>query len=151
MENGGEGGGGIADRRCLRQSPPSFAVIGRVGTMAKLIVAGAALALGLFIVGANGQTLALPDNLAGFSTRDGESYFAESDAREAYFPLASNFLTQKTQAYCGVASIVMVLNALGVPAPGSPNTRPTARSPRTMSSTSRPTPFCRATSWRGEA
>ena len=29
--------------------------------------------------------------------------------RGGLFPLASNFLTQKTQAYCGVASIVMVL------------------------------------------
>ena len=92
--------------------------------MSKLLVAGAALVLGLFIVGANGDTLALPDNLAGFSTHDGETYFAESDAREAYFPLASNFLTQKTQAYCGVASIVMVLNALGVPAPPVPEYAP---------------------------
>jgi Phytochelatin synthase len=90
----------------------------------KLLVAGAALALGLFIVGANADTLALPDNLAGFTTHDGEAYFAESDAREAYFPLASNFLTQKTQAYCGVASIVMVLNALGVPAPPVPEYAP---------------------------
>ncbi len=92
--------------------------------MSKLLVAGAALALVLFIVGANGDTLALPDNLAGFSTHDGEAYFAESDVREAYFPLASNFLTQKTQAYCGVASIVMVLNALGVPAPPVPEYAP---------------------------
>src|SRR5271167_57159 len=92
--------------------------------MSKLLVAGAALVFGLFIVGANGDTLALPDNLAGFSTHDGEVYFAESDAREAYFPLASNFLTQKTQAYCGVASIVMVLNALGVPAPPVPEYTP---------------------------
>ena len=92
--------------------------------MSKLLVAGAAFAFGLFVVGANGDTLALPDNLAGFSTHDGEAYFAESDAREAYFPLASNFLTQKTQAYCGVASIVMVLNALGVPAPPVPEYAP---------------------------
>jgi hypothetical protein len=92
--------------------------------MSKLLVAGVALALGFFNVGANGDTLALPDNLAGFSTHDGEAYFAESDAREAYFPLASNFLTQKTQAYCGVASIVMVLNALGVPAPPVPEYAP---------------------------
>ena len=119
--------------------------------MSKLLVAGAALALGLFIVGANADTLALPDNLAGFTTHDGEAYFAESDAREAYFPLASNFLTQKTQAYCGVASIVMVLNALGVPRPLSPNTRLTVHSPRTMSSTTRRTLFSRATSWRGGA
>ena len=92
--------------------------------MSKLLVAGGALVLGLFVVGANGDTLALPDNLAGFSTHDGEAYFAESEAREACFPLASNFLTQKTQAYCGVASIVMVLNALGVPAPAVPEYAP---------------------------
>ena len=91
--------------------------------MSKLLVASGALALGL-IIAANGDTLALPDNLTGFSTHDGEAYFAESDAREAYFPLASNFLTQKTQAYCGVASIVMVLNALGVPAPSVPEYAP---------------------------
>jgi Phytochelatin synthase len=92
--------------------------------MSKLTIAAAAFALGLLVAGANGQTLGLPDNLIGFSTRDGESYFAESDAREAYFPLASNFLTQRTQAYCGVASIVMVLNALGVPAPAVPEYTP---------------------------
>jgi hypothetical protein len=85
---------------------------------------GAALAWGLLLAGANGQTLKLPDNLVGFTSHDGESYFAESDAREAYFPLASNFLTQKTQAYCGVASIVMVLNALNIPAPPVPEYEP---------------------------
>jgi hypothetical protein len=92
--------------------------------MSKLLAACAALIAGLFVAAANGDTLALPDNLAGFSTHDGEAYFAESNAREAYFPLASNFLTQKTQAYCGVASIVMVLNALGVPAPPVPEYTP---------------------------
>jgi hypothetical protein len=92
--------------------------------MSKFLFLGAAFALELFVAAANGETLKLPDNLAGFSTNAGESYFTESDAREAYFPLASNFLTQKTQAYCGVASIVMVLNALNVPAPPVPEYEP---------------------------
>ncbi|TIW19257.1 MAG: glutathione gamma-glutamylcysteinyltransferase, partial [Mesorhizobium sp.] len=70
------------------------------------------------------ETLKLPDNLTGFSSPAGESFLAESMAKEAYFPLASNFLTQKTQAYCGVASIVMVLNALNVPAPSVPEYEP---------------------------
>jgi hypothetical protein len=83
------------------------------------LAAGAAFVL-VAIAGGHSDTLPLPEDLAGFSTQAGESYFAESDAREAYFPLASNFLTQKTPAYCGVASIVMVLNALGVPAPAAP-------------------------------
>jgi hypothetical protein len=82
------------------------------------------LILGLSLAGAHADTLPLPDSLTGFSTHDGEVYFAESDAHEAYFPLADNFLTQKTQSYCGVASIVMVLNALGVPAPAVPEYQP---------------------------
>src|ERR1700689_1528335 len=94
------------------------------GSMSKVTIAGAPVVLGLSVAGANADTLPLPQNLSGFRTHDGEVYFAESDAREAYFPLASNFLTQKTQAYCGVASIVMVLNALGVPAPPVPEYTP---------------------------
>jgi hypothetical protein len=92
--------------------------------MSKLMVACATLVLGLCVVGAHADTLPLPDNLTGFSTHDGEVYFAESDAHEAYFPLADNFLTQKTQSYCGVATIVMILNALGVPAPAVPEYTP---------------------------
>jgi hypothetical protein len=92
--------------------------------MSKLTIACAALFLGLCTASAHADTLPLPDNLTGFSTHDGEAYFGESDAHEAYFPLASNFLTQKTQAYCGVASMVMVLNALGVPAPAVPEYEP---------------------------
>ena len=101
--------------------------------MSRPTVACATLILGLCVAGAaaRADTLPLPDNLTGFSTHDGEAYFGESDAREAYFPLASNFLTQKTQAYCGVASIVMVLNALGFRRRRFPNTSLTAPSPRT--------------------
>ncbi|HTI00553.1 MAG TPA: phytochelatin synthase family protein [Acidisoma sp.] len=82
------------------------------------------VALGMPVISANGETLKLPDNLAGFNSSAGESYFLESNAREAFFPLVSNFLTQKTQSYCGVASIVMVLNALNIPAPSVPEYAP---------------------------
>lgn len=77
----------------------------------------AACCFALSLSSAPAETLRLPDNLTGFDTDQGEAYLVESDAREAYFALASNFLTQKTQSFCGVASIVMVLNSLGVPAP----------------------------------
>ena len=90
--------------------------------MARRFVPGFVLALAVTV--GHAQTLKLPDNLIGFSTAAGEADFAEADAREAYFPLSSNFLTQKTQAFCGVASIVMVLNALGVPAPSVPEYEP---------------------------
>ena len=88
-------------------------------------VAFAALALAAFApIGVHAQTLPLPGNLTDFRSDQGEAIFGESDAREAYFPLASNFLTQKNQAFCGVASIVMVLNALALPAPAVPEFDP---------------------------
>jgi hypothetical protein len=78
---------------------------------------GALCLLASLSLAAQAETLKLPDNLTGFDTDAGESYLVEADAREAYFPLTSNFLTQKTQSFCGVASIVMVLNSLNVAAP----------------------------------
>jgi hypothetical protein len=85
------------------------------------------LALLLAIVAAPrlcAETLPLPPGLVDFTSEAGEKYFLESGAREAYFPIASNFVTQKTQAYCGVASMTMVLNALKIPAPSTPEYEP---------------------------
>jgi Phytochelatin synthase len=70
------------------------------------------------------ETLPLPSNLTDLNSDEGERFFLESGALAAYFPIADNFVTQKTQAYCGVASIVMVLNAVGVPAPSTPEYEP---------------------------
>ncbi|AOJ82555.1 glutathione gamma-glutamylcysteinyltransferase [Burkholderia savannae] len=65
------------------------------------------------------QTLPLPDGLIDLGSGAGEHMLAESGARSAYVPLGSHFVTQKTESYCGVASLVMVLNALRVPAPAA--------------------------------
>lgn len=81
-------------------------------------------AVGLAASGACAQTLPLPAGLTDLSSQEGEKFFFESGALEAYFPISINFVTQKTQAYCGVASIVMVLNALRAPAPSSPEYEP---------------------------
>jgi hypothetical protein len=83
-----------------------------------------ALALCLLAPGALAETLSLPGNLTDLNSDEGERFFLESGALATYFPIADNFVTQKTQAYCGVASIVMVLNAAGVPAPTSPEYQP---------------------------
>ncbi len=82
------------------------------------------LALCLAASGAMAETLPLPAGLTDFASPDGEKFLLESKAREAYFPLSIHFVTQKTQAYCGVASMVMVLNALNVPAPSTPAYQP---------------------------
>lgn len=66
------------------------------------------------------QTLALPETLIGASSDKGEALLIDADAREAYFPLVNNFVTQQNQAFCGVASTVMILNAMELPAPAVP-------------------------------
>jgi len=83
-----------------------------------------ALALCLWTTGLSAQTLPLPDNLTDLNSEQGEKFFFESGALQSYFAVADNFVTQKTQAYCGVASIVMVLNALHTPAPTTPEYQP---------------------------
>lgn len=70
------------------------------------------------------QTLPLPRNLITFSSAQGEQLLLASKAREDYWPLSIQFVTQNNQAYCGVASMVMVLNALSIPAPVAPEYSP---------------------------
>jgi len=82
------------------------------------------LALLLAAAGARADSLPLPANLVDFNSPDGEHYLIEAQANADYFPLASQFVTQKTQAYCGIASLTMVLNAIGAPAPSTPDYEP---------------------------
>ncbi|HEX2136890.1 MAG TPA: phytochelatin synthase family protein [Microvirga sp.] len=70
------------------------------------------------------QTLPLPDALIRLDSERGSRLLLESEDNRAFWPLSVQFVTQKNQAYCGVASIVMVLNALGVPAPSTPEFEP---------------------------
>jgi hypothetical protein len=70
------------------------------------------------------ETLPLPEPLVSLNSDQGARLLLESEANRAYWPLSIQFVTQKNQAYCGVASLVMVLNALGVPAPTSPEYEP---------------------------
>ena len=70
------------------------------------------------------KTLQLPDNLISLTSDQGERLLLGSEARQAYWSLSIQFVTQKNKHYCGVASIVMVLNALGVEAPSTPEFEP---------------------------
>lgn len=66
------------------------------------------------------QTLPLPETLVAAASDAGEAILIDADAREAYFPLVNSFVTQQNQAFCGVASTVMILNAMELPAPAVP-------------------------------
>jgi hypothetical protein len=85
----------------------------------KVVIIAAALA-----TTAAAQTLPLPDNLINLDSGKGSALLQESEALQSYWPLSIQFVTQKNQAFCGVASIVMVLNALGIPAPTTPEFEP---------------------------
>jgi hypothetical protein len=50
----------------------------------------------------------------------GQELLRSSDARADYGPLSQDFETQANLSYCGVASLVVVLNSLAVPAPAVP-------------------------------
>ncbi len=49
----------------------------------------------------------------------GQRLLMQSRERADYGPLAQEFVTQANLAYCGVASAVMVLNSLEIPAPAA--------------------------------
>jgi hypothetical protein len=84
----------------------------------------ASLSLCLTIGQVSAQTLPLPEPLINLNSEQGARLLLESEANRAYWPLSIQFVTQKNQAYCGVASLTMVLNALGVPAPTTPEFEP---------------------------
>ncbi len=92
--------------------------------LAASLIVLATLATGPAAGSATADTLPLPPSLVDGASDAGAALLVESEAREAYFPLAANFLTQKNQAFCGVASMVMILNALRVPAPEVPEYLP---------------------------
>ncbi len=87
-----------------------------------MVSTGLALLLGLFVAPAplTAQTLPLDEGLTSLNSPAGQQLLQESESLIDYIPLASQFVTQQNQAFCGIASTVMVLNALGIPAPEAP-------------------------------
>lgn len=85
----------------------------RVGITLGVGILGFVLATGKLLP----QTLPLPNTLINLNSQMGETLLMKSNARQDYLPLSIHFETQDNLAYCGVASMVMVLNALSIPAP----------------------------------
>jgi hypothetical protein len=65
------------------------------------------------------ETLPLPDSLIALQSSKGEALLFEAEARADYTPLSLHFVTQQNPAFCGPATIAMVLNALELPRPPS--------------------------------
>lgn len=70
----------------------------------------------LFALPARAQHASLPDSLISLDSAEGERLLSESSARSDFAPLVEQYVTQENPGYCGIASAVMVLNALQIPA-----------------------------------
>jgi hypothetical protein len=63
------------------------------------------------------QLQPLPPQLIALDSDEGRKLLVESQHNKDFFALSSHFLTQRSTAFCGVASSVMALNALDLKAP----------------------------------
>lgn len=79
----------------------------------------AAVAVVVGFSSAQAETLPLPDGVISLASPEGGAMLFGAEANTDYFPLSIHFTTQDNPAYCGPATIAMVLNALDVPRPAS--------------------------------
>ncbi|WP_345816359.1 phytochelatin synthase family protein [Paraburkholderia sp. PREW-6R] len=63
--------------------------------------------------------LPVPPNLVALAQPAGQKRLMSSAYKQSYWPLSQYFETQRNEAYCSVATSVMVLNALGIRRPPS--------------------------------
>lgn len=82
------------------------------------------IALTLAVGAAHAEAPLTPAPPISLLSDEGEQLLMQSTARRAYGPLSAQFVTQKNLSYCGVATLVMVLNAMEMPAPPVPELEP---------------------------
>lgn len=63
------------------------------------------------------ERAALPANLVALDSPEGERLLLEAKAREDFFHLVTTYVAQEQPSFCGVASSVMILNALPIASP----------------------------------
>ena len=107
----------MSRRLCLswHESMTGFTAAGSV--MIRVIVL---LSLGFTPSWASAEAyrgLPLPTNLIAFDDPAGQAMLLRSGYKYDFWTLNRWFISQEAPAYCGIAASVMVLNALGIPAP----------------------------------
>ncbi len=82
---------------------------------------GALFAVGVVVAAdaAGAETLPLPDTLISLESPEGAALLFGAEARADFPALVAQFTTQINPAFCGPATMAMLLNALGVPRPAS--------------------------------
>lgn len=64
--------------------------------------------------------LTVPSNLVSLDSDYGQEIFSQSYYKQAYWGLSENYVTQSSGTDCGIASAVMVINALKLTPPRDP-------------------------------
>ena len=62
----------------------------------------------------------IPDNAVALDSDYGQVIFNQSTFKQSYWGLSEHYITQSTGTDCGLASAVMVINALGIRPPQDP-------------------------------
>src|SRR5260370_35162385 len=78
------------------------------------LLSGPAMLLAGLLFGspASAQRALLADSVVALDSPEGAKLFDGASAKVDYFALSSTYVTQKTQAFCGVASAALGLNAV---------------------------------------
>jgi hypothetical protein len=90
----------------------------------RFTLAVAALAGALTLAGPAAR--AADDELVYFLTPESEKLFETASETGDFYPLIARFVSESRQTFCGIASSVMVLNALEIPSPVAPQWYPSA-------------------------
>jgi len=86
----------------------------------------ATLALALAFAWLPASAVRAADELVYFLTPESERLFETASETSDFYPLIARFVSEERQTFCGIASSVMVLNALELPSPVSPQWYPSA-------------------------
>ncbi len=70
------------------------------------------------------HALPLPQTLIPITDKKGQQLFKQAEIKQDFFQLIPYAVTQHKLSYCGIASSVIALNALAVPAPIAQNIAP---------------------------
>jgi Phytochelatin synthase len=85
----------------------------RTGIVAALLLSAGIVSISAYVLSPPSvHRLSLPPNLISLDSPLGQQLLSQSRTKRDFAILAQQFQTQKLRAYCGVASSVMVLNAL---------------------------------------
>jgi hypothetical protein len=84
----------------------------------------AAIAAVLSLAGPPATVRAADDDLVYFLTPESETLFETASETGDFYPLIARFVSETRQTFCGIASSVMVLNALEITPPVAPQWYP---------------------------